>query len=60
VDRPPLTAEGAHWSSAYGHSRALGRRPRAGEGGVAHEELDGPLTRDLAAVRWSGDGGRLW
>jgi hypothetical protein len=60
VDWPPLPAEGAHWRSAYGHSEALGRRPRAGEGGVAHGELDGSLTGDRAAARRSGDGGRWW
>jgi hypothetical protein len=32
VDWPPLPVKRAHWSSAYGHFGALGRRPRAGEG----------------------------
>jgi hypothetical protein len=38
----------------------LGRRPRAREGGVAHGELDGPLTGDQVAARRPSDEGRWW
>jgi hypothetical protein len=39
-----------------------GSRPmtKGGGGGLAHGELDGPLTGDQAATRRSGDGGRWW
>jgi hypothetical protein len=60
MDWPPLPSEGAHWSLAYGPFEALGRRPRAREGGVAHGELDGLLTGHRAAVRRPGDRGRWW
>jgi hypothetical protein len=38
----------------------LGRRPRAREGGVAHRELDGPLTGDQVVARRPSDEGRWW
>jgi hypothetical protein len=55
MDRPPLSAGGPPKSLAYGRSGARGRRPRAGEG-VAHGQLDEPLTRAQAAARRSEDG----
>jgi hypothetical protein len=57
VDQPPLPAGGAHRSMAYGHSGALGRRPRGGEGGGSGAQgsrlgPDQRVSGDKVARQW--------